>query len=456
MTRQGQSVWVSDPANDAVPPQPLTAHYRTRFQGQHIFSRGGELLVMNRDTLTASTIVEMPTVTQGANPVRVEAVDHGVLLLTSHDNAVWHTDGSAAGTRVLTNEGTRVFFSLNSGRPQNILRTVGDTVFFLDEHGLASISLDGELARIAPEVTDVRRTALFSATQSDDRLYIGSTSGGEMAIWESDGTVEGTRKLTADLETPISGSFQPAMAYLDGQVFVGSERSPLWKFDIETALAVQIGPDDVRHLTAHAGHVYFFRQGAHNELQLWRTDGAATEQLTSIAITVSQRWPTAVTSWQGALYFDDGEGRLWRYNDTEGLTNVAEFDLPSATFCCRESFCDSASSDGAGCFTRATLLHRRRRRSRERAVADRRHAGRHAARSRHSPRCKRIDSATPDGIRRPTFLLRRRRATRQGTLECFPSANRSARTCPRRRRRQRHRGPRRLLHLECQLRSIDQ
>jgi ELWxxDGT repeat protein len=233
------------------------------------------------------------------------------------DDEIWVTDGTLAGTRVLT-----AFDSATILDPPGFTRA-GAWVYFLGDEGL--MKSDGTLAgtRPAPLPAGVFGPADLTAFQG--ALYFtASLPGGEGArgVWKTDGTAAGTVLLAP--VAPPSDFFRSDPAWFtvagDRLFFVaedGDHGVELWQTDgtpAGTSLVRDIAPGQASSspvdLAVAGSLLYFAAADPAHGLELWRSDGTAagTHLVQDIAPGASSASPTALTAAGDHLFFtaDDG------------------------------------------------------------------------------------------------------------------------------------------------------
>lgn len=251
---------------------------------------------------------------------------------------LWRTDGSAAGTRRVTDNGmAHVTEMINfngslyfaGGRPHfsapvlyrtdgtsngtvqvkqsNLLATsvypsdfvaMGDTLFFLcrNNNGVELWRVDGGVAAMVKgiysgssagistldvKLTNVNGTLFFKANDG--------TTGIE--LWKSDGTTAGT-VLVKDTYPGAVGGLKTLNTEVDDFMNVG-------------------------------GILYFGANDGTSGRELWRSDGteAGTFRVKDVAAGASSSSPDQFTEFNGVLFFTANNGRLWSSDGTEAGTS---------------------------------------------------------------------------------------------------------------------------------------
>ncbi|WP_114423377.1 ELWxxDGT repeat protein [Nocardioides houyundeii] len=328
----GSGLWKSDGtaagttlvAATPSSPRDVTVVGGTLFFTSADGTRGRELWASDGTTAGTRMVADINPLTQGAygessDPYSLTAVG-GTLFFSANDGTrgreLWASDGTAAGTRRLT-----------------------------DRPGIGAY--DYELA----ELTDVGGTLYF--TDADD------PRGQE--LWTSDGTAAGTR-LVVDLypgahvydgETYANSSSPSGLTDVGGDLYFGAwdSRGPgLWRSDGTAAGTTRVAAVDPGSLTPVGGTLFFNGWADDAGRELWTSDGttAGTRMAVDLRLGAytyvgdgySYSYPNSsspryLTDVGGTLFFsayDGTRGReLWMSDGTLGGTGV--FDLwPGADY----------------------------------------------------------------------------------------------------------------------------
>jgi ELWxxDGT repeat protein len=272
----------------------------------------------------------------------------------THGFQLWRSDGTASGTRMVTDINPGGNFGL--GLAPEDLTDVGGTLFFTGTDGTHSFQLwrsDGTAAGTqmvinprAPnsypnELTNVGGTVFFWA---HDR-----THGYE--LWRSDGTAGGTQ-LVKDIFPGSNSSFPGYLTNVSGTLFFsandGTHGLELWRSDgtaADTQMVKDIRPGRPNsypsELTNVGGTLFFeATDGIHGE-ELWRSDGtAAGTQLVKDINPVnspyglSGSYPRYLTNVGGRLFFSANDGthgvELWRSDGAAGGTQMVKDIFPGS------------------------------------------------------------------------------------------------------------------------------
>jgi large repetitive protein len=275
-----------------------------------------------------------------------EFTQFGALSLFAASDGLWRTDGTLAGTHLvsydptghvsdLTPYGPWMLFSWNRGISLPSLWRSDGT-----EAGTDSVRSIGASGGNVAEITVSGAFAYFRATDA---------SGYE--LWKTDATFSGT-SLVLDIRPAGSSSTPTGLADLGGLLLFSAETDAagreLWKSngldvgtvlvkDIRAGAASSIRTTDERGvlLRAVAGSYYYFvaDDGASGE-ELWRSDGteAGTIPVKDIypgARGSEPRWLTTVGSRLFFVAGDDINGReLWVTDGTEANTHLVADLVP--------------------------------------------------------------------------------------------------------------------------------
>ncbi|MEA2604424.1 MAG: hypothetical protein QOF89_5416 [Acidobacteriota bacterium] len=260
---------------------------------------------------------------RSSNPHDLTAFAGGLLFNACDESgcALWRSDGSFSGTVPLT--ATKVLPS--SGFLSRPSVSGGLAFFIRDEAASGGPRIwrtDGTNAGSFPVTPPGLGELGEPVTFGGRTVFLASPEGGASALWESDGTVAGTRKrfdLSADLRFPRAlTALAPELYFVADS---GATSNQLWRSDGTaagtrqiTAFAVTSGFYDEPQL-ARAGSLVLFAAGDSFNRALWKTDGTAAG--TSLVLTSSQaRNPSSLFGLQGVVYFmawtAEGRQGLWK------------------------------------------------------------------------------------------------------------------------------------------------
>jgi ELWxxDGT repeat protein len=257
---------------------------------------------------------------------------------------LWRTDGSAAGTRRVTDDGmalvgeminfngtlyfaggrrnfsTPVLYQTDGTsngtiqvKQQNSLATsdypsdfvaMGDTLFFLcrDNNGVELWRVDQGVAARVKGIYSGSSTGISSLdvklTNVNGTLYFKANDGATgIELWKSDGTAAGT-VLVKDILPGAVGGLRSTHTEVDDFINVG-------------------------------GVLYFGANDGTSGRELWRSDGteAGTFRVKDVAAGASSSSPDQFTEFNGKLFFTANNGQLWSSDGTEAGTS----DIYNAT-----------------------------------------------------------------------------------------------------------------------------
>ncbi len=208
----------------------------------------------------------------------------------THGFELWASDGTAAGTRLAA--------ELTPGEEPAVapeITAAADSdgrLFFvirrLGEPGSGLWRSDGTpegTVRLTPLELEVSAREAVRALGSRVFFVAADADHGE-EMWTSDGTPEGTR-LLADLEPGAAGSQPQGLTVFKGRLYfsadVGESGRELWASDGNpegTVLVKDVDPrpghgSSPQLLTEHAGRLFFFAADEEHGQELWETDGTA-------------------------------------------------------------------------------------------------------------------------------------------------------------------------------------
>jgi ELWxxDGT repeat protein len=280
----------------------------------------------------------IPYGTRGSYPNNLSNVG-GTLFFAANDGTngveLWRSNGTAGGTRQIAqiNVGT-----LNSN-PAGFF-PINGTVFFS--------ASDGNIGN-APELWDTDGTAAGTQLLTSNAVYpkyltnmsgtlffqaSDGTHGAE--LWRSDGTPAGTQ-IVKDINPGGFGSNPVSLINAAGTLLFwandGTHGTELWRSN-GTAAGTQmissslLGPS---YLTNVGGTLFFpVSDGTHGD-ELWRTDGTAagTQMVADINPGSGSSYPSNLINVGGTLFFSANDGthgtELWRSNGvTSGTVLVKD------------------------------------------------------------------------------------------------------------------------------------
>lgn len=245
-----------------------------------------------------------------------------------HGFQLWVSDGTDAGTRMLTD-----FPSFSNFPRLAILRAAGDLVYF--DEGDQLWRSDGTTAgTFAVTPSNVELTSFLGSV--GNRFFFSASDrahGGE--IWSSDGTPAGTSVLK-DICPGSCGSYPTGFfANYEGEALFAANGG-LWKSDGTEAGTTEVtnavepsGADPV----VSAGTLYFSGTDSAHGTEPWRTDGTAggTRLLADIRPGPEHSSsPSQFTDLNGETFFtaydDQSDLQLWHTDGTPGGTTMVSVD----------------------------------------------------------------------------------------------------------------------------------
>ncbi|QDT75388.1 ELWxxDGT repeat protein [Lacipirellula limnantheis] len=279
----------------------------------------------------------------------------GTLYFVANDgasgNALWRTDGTAAGTNLV-----RTF---NTWTPRN-LYNVNGTLFFgagHDDSGLELWKSDGTEAGtvmvkdIAPGNSLWHVDPPGFANIGDTIYFIANDGVTGPEIWKSDGTAEGTQ-LVKDIRSDgvaLLSQFTVVGNTLYFYANDGVHGSELWKSDgteAGTTLVKDIQPGassgvgGIANPVNVGGILYFSATDGVNGAELWRSDGteAGTYMVRNINAVFSGAGGSdlrSLTNVNGRLYFAANDGvhgsELWMLSPDDAAMAAGDYDQNDVT-----------------------------------------------------------------------------------------------------------------------------
>ncbi|HEY0371664.1 MAG TPA: ELWxxDGT repeat protein [Thermoanaerobaculia bacterium] len=252
-----------------------------------------------------------------------------------HGRELWVSDGTAAGTRLLvdmTAGAAGVFNGLN-------IVTVGNRGYFSGhdaEHGIELWSTDGTAAGTSMFVDTAPgevSSGAFPVAANEGKLFFLAYAGNVAGLWVTDGSVNGTRRLTAN-GSPFE--FYSNARSLGGRVYFGGV-TPLtgtepWVSDGTDAgthmianLAQDGAPSSSPREFAATGNLLFFHATENlYDGSLWRTDGTANG---TFKLMESGQYSSELITAGTHLFFTHPELHGWAISDgtVEGTVSTDVF-----------------------------------------------------------------------------------------------------------------------------------
>ncbi len=240
----------------------------------------------------------------------------------SHGTELWKTDGTAAGTKRLTD--FKVNEVANSSSVSYLIK-FNDLLYFTANDGVHGRELwksDGTEAGTVL-VKEIQKGAggsnISGVTIIGDTLYFAANDGLHgTELWKTDGTTDGT-VLAADIDAGFDSSTPEFLVNVNGTLYFsaddGSTGKELWKFDGAAASRVKdiiIGSEgsSPTSLTAVGDKLYFIATDPAHGLEVWRSDGTlnGTQPVPEVRPGPNSSQPGNLTAVGNTLYFTANDG----------------------------------------------------------------------------------------------------------------------------------------------------
>ena len=251
-----------------------------------------------------------------------------VLLNGGDSGQLWRTDGTAAGTQLVTTIASGVPFDLTSAGSWAAFVTPDGMVWRTDgtASGTVQLTQPGELS-FADNLAAAGGVVYFSASDSTDGFQ----------PWRTDGTAAGTEKLA--VIDPGGNGYASQFVQLGSEVYFegnSADGEELWRTDgipggttEEVANLNPGGDSNPVGLTAWDGGVYFSADDGTNGRVLWRADGSGASIVSTDVTnpgTSAGNWFSGFVPMNGKLYFagtDPTHGtELWATDGTASGTQL--------------------------------------------------------------------------------------------------------------------------------------
>ena len=301
---------------------------------------------------------------------------NGEVLFTGFDasgkDALWLTDGTAAGTQEL---------SASALDPKNFTVLNGEALFVANNaSGNADLWVTNGTAAGTQKLTGITGAASSANGGLDpsnliafngEVLFQGQDLSGNYGLWVSDGTAAGTHELTGMSGAAPWGLYPTNLAVVGNKVeFTGTDangNTGLWVTKGTAATTHELPSVSGAAPTVNAwtgfvacgGEAVFSNTDASGNNGLWVTDGTAagTQELTGIAgASASGLNPYDLTAFNGEALFIGGNANesqgLWVTNGTaagtQELTGIYYSDPSGLTVFNGEVLFDANSTNGYG------------------------------------------------------------------------------------------------------------
>lgn len=243
----------------------------------------------------------------------------------------WITDGTAGGTFALAHVSRP--YSIQAKRQPVVLNGVAYFAFEDGDGGLALWRSDGTIDGTRIAALRGNRAAIMDISAAAGKLWLSLRQDSKWELWVSDGTSEGTR-----LVAPISAYQTPRVAFNGRAAFSADDNvhgfEP-WASDGTPAgtamvadLYPNIAPASYPDIRGTAGNGVIFDATGNDDVRgHWISDGTAVATL-PFAPTVASH-----VTYHGRLYFNDGAGGVWRTDGSaEGTQLLFRNDKYWASF----------------------------------------------------------------------------------------------------------------------------
>ena len=265
------------------------------------------------------------------------------------DKQLFRSDGTSAGTTQLTN------VNLVGGAQPYALTNVDGTLFFAADdptNGTELWKSDGTVAgtKIVKDIyPGSGGLGVFSSNPHgfaayNNELYFAADDGNSEQIWKSDGTANGTVKVTS-ISSGMPTSFDDLTVQQGTLYFFGDDvtHGPgLWKSDgtapgtsLVAVTGINAGGGGIGQLTAASNQLFFVAYDNTDGYQVWRSDGtpAGTHpvQIINPGITDVSEGPQGLTTIGNVAYFsavDQSDRQFFRTDGTDSGTYIVKVINP--------------------------------------------------------------------------------------------------------------------------------
>jgi len=299
-------------------------------------------------TLTPQMVLDIDATELGW--IRSEIVAVGSVAYFAAVDGLWKSDGTAAGTVVVTD------------MPSGTLTNVNGTLYFTADDGTNGWELwksDGTTAGtvLVKDINPGSASSYFHSLTAVNGTLFFSVNDGTIGdeFWKSDGTAAGTAPVK-DIYPGLNSSGPRNLTNVNGTLFFSAEDGTtgglggnaggeLWKSDgtaAGTVLVKDINPggdsSGPRNLTNVNGTLFFSAYNPTTSVELWKSDGtgAGTVLVKDIfpggASSGAYSDPKNLTNVNGTLFFTANDGthgtELWKSNGTAAGTVLVKDIYP--------------------------------------------------------------------------------------------------------------------------------
>ncbi len=296
--------------------------------------------------LIPSLIKDINPGNESSNPDFLGAVNGNLLFSTfntsSLNTQLWKTDGSEAGTVLVTDFGNNSF-------PPSSVATVNNAVYFLLGTGFTSLSLfrsDGTAEGTIPvDGANLRLGATINnnLTGVGDSLFYTAVDGSFTALREKLFRIDNSISEPVLVQPEAQGRITSELTGVGNTLFFsdsveanGALDIELWKSDgtdAGTVIVKDINPNDSSNpsnLTDIGGRLFFTADDGSNGRELWKSDGteAGTFLIEDINSGSASSNVDNLTDVNGTAFFtaEDGSNgtELWKSDGTESGTSLVK------------------------------------------------------------------------------------------------------------------------------------
>jgi ELWxxDGT repeat protein len=276
----------------------------------------------------------------GAFPTQLTNVNGTLFFqaISDHGQELWRSDGTAAGTVMLMDifPPTRYFFP-------NFQTNFNGTLFFsanVGSHGSELWRSNGTLAGTVM-VKDIQPGLGGSYPRyfanMNGTLFFQASDGSNPAaqLWRTDGTAAGTSKVAA-LNTFQFGN-PPYLTNVNGTLFFAAgngSNQVVYRTDGTPAGTTSVGGGFVSDLTNVNGTLFFDANDITHGHELWKSNGVPAGTVMVQDINPGSAWSSAnnITNVNGTVFFDATDGahgaEPWRSDGTEAGTVMVKDIAP--------------------------------------------------------------------------------------------------------------------------------